>query len=99
MVVIAIKVLKLSDERAPPTLSFSGSIKQRQAILLRIFNSSLLARDSLKTKSFRSVAFGAFLVLNELRETVYQSSNLLLTFTKISERVAHWRQIALISNC
>lgn len=91
--------LKLPDERVPPTLSFGGSIKQRQAIFLRIFNSSLLACDSLKMKSLRSVAFGAFLVLNELRETVYQSSSLLLTSTTISERVAHWRKIALISNC
>lgn len=50
-------------------------------------------------ESLRNVAFGAFLVLNELRETAYQSFNLLLTFPKISERVAHWSKIALISNC
>lgn len=41
--------------------------------------------NNLKIESFRNVAFGAILVSNEFRETLYQSPNLLLKFSKISK--------------
>lgn len=57
--------------------------------------SPLLAYKTLKMDSLRNAAFGPFFFfLNDLRETDYQFYSILLTFTTVSDRVAHWRKIA-----